>query len=233
MRGWIRARSVAEGLKTEIYSYLMRAGPYRKGDALETLEGRTRDILDAVADIASLVAGVGPAKNGPPASDTITADEYLKQRVELQIHDYYEKHAETEQRIVSLYRIAEVVLAILGAGLAAWAGFTGNGNVSHWAAVVTTAIAALAANLAAGRHEYQVTTYTATALRLKRLSSRFRDRHPPGKWGTPDEIDSLVTECEAAISVENQGWMAQWQQRTQAPPQAPNGGAPAAKKPTV
>jgi hypothetical protein len=209
MRSWIRARSASEGLKSEVYLYLMRAGPYRRGDARRTLANRLGDIEVAVGDIVSMVAGIAGSA-GPAQADTMTHEQYLTQRVKLQIGTYYEPRAASERRLVSRYRAVELALAILGAVLGALAGFSGHASVSRWASVVTTALAAVAAHLAAARHEYQVTTYTATALRLKQLRDRFEDSCSERGSATADEIDAFVTDCEAAISIENQGWMAQW-----------------------
>jgi hypothetical protein len=209
MREWIRARSASEGLKTEVYQFVTRCGPYREGDPFTTLSERVLAITDGVKDLNRYVAGIDPAAGSAP-QDPMSIEAYLAERVNDQTTNYYRKKAASEARLVSTLRTMESVLAIAGALLGAWASVVDQAAVAPWGAVITTAIAAIAAHLAAGRHELQVTTYTATALQLERLSSRFKDAHrerPP----TAAEIDRLVTACEAAISVENQGWMVHWE----------------------
>jgi hypothetical protein len=208
-REWIRARSASEGLKTEAYQYVMRVGPYREGDAHRTLSERVDRIIEGVKDISAGTADLDPATSEPPA-DPMPLDEYLEKRVRSQIDRYYRKRARSEARKVAAYRQVELGLTLLGMALGVWAAVAESSSIEAWGAVVTTAIAAVAAHLAAGRHEYQVMTYTATALQLERLSARFQDSHRE-RAATPAEIDTLVTECEAAISVENQGWMTQWE----------------------
>jgi hypothetical protein len=209
LRNWVRARSASEGLKTEAYGYMTRTGPYAKAEPEQVLAQRTNDIAEAVKDLNGLVAGVSVPNAAPPA-DKLSIDTYLQLRVDRQISTYYAPNAAREARLVSAYRRVELVLAIVGAALTGWASVVENSKLAPWAAVVTTAIAGIAAHLAAGRHEYQVTTYAATRLRLQQLADRFRDL-TPAKRADADQIDQLVSECEAVISVENQGWMAQWE----------------------
>jgi hypothetical protein len=216
LREWLRARSASEGLKSEVYLFVTRCGPYREDEPHLKLSDRVAAIMDATRDLTTAVADIQPADSKPPP-DPMTLESYLHDRVKSQIDEYYRKKAAQEARRVSAYRSAEFGLAILGVVLGIWSGTDEHGTfLAPWAAVVTTAIAALAAHLAAGRHEYQVATYTATALQLERLSARFEDRHRH-RPTTLQEIDELVTECEAAISVENQGWMTQWEKPAPAP----------------
>jgi hypothetical protein len=210
LREWLRARSASEGLKSEVYLFVMRSGPYREAEPHLKLSDRLAAIADATRDLTTVVADLLPSEAKPPP-DPMSLETYLQQRVRSQINEYYRRKAAQEARRVSTYRSAEFGLAIVGVVLGIWSGTSEHGPLlSPWAAVLTTAIAAVAAHLAAGRHEYQVTTYTATALQLERLSTRFEDRHRD-RPATPQEIDELVSECEAAISVENQGWMTQWE----------------------
>lgn len=219
LRGWIRARSVSEGLKSEVYTFVTRTGMYRDGEPHETLSKRVDEIIKSVEDLRGMVAGEKPTTDRFP-EDPMPVGKYLSDRVLPQIENYYEPNAATERALVTKYGSAEFLLATGGAVLAAGAAVANVPALAAWGAVITTAIAALAAHLAMGRHEYQSTTYTATGLRLRQLKSKFEDAHAK-REATPAEINALVTECEAVISAENQGWMAQWQkqQRAATPPQ--------------
>ena len=65
----------------------------------------------------------------------------------------------------------------------------------------------MAAHIAAGRYEHLVLSFRVTAQRLDSLRNRWIDRYGDGE-GPPEERTRFVESCEAAISVENQGWMA-------------------------
>lgn len=209
LREWIRARSASEGLKTEAYQYVTRTGPYASARPAETLSKRTEDIANAARDLNHLVAGV-TAKASEPLPDPMPIDAYLERRVDSQITRFYAPKAASEAKLVRRYQNAELVLAAAGAVLAGAATVVEESTLAPWTAAITTAIAGLVAHLAAGRHEYQVTTYTATRLKLQQLGSRFRDE-PANVQQDPARINQLVTECEQVISVENQGWMAEWE----------------------
>ena len=209
LRNWIRARSASEGLKTEAYRYLTRTGPYATGAPAQTLSERMGELTKAVEDLNKLVAGI-VGSGRPEPSDPLPIDQYLAQRVDSQIVEYYERNAAKEAKLVEGYQLVELLLAVTGAALAGWASVVSSSQLAPWSAVITTAMAGIAAHLSASRHESQVTTYTATKVRLQQLSDRFRDE---ARAKSPDQarIDQLVSECEAVISVENQGWMAEWE----------------------
>jgi hypothetical protein len=62
--------------------------------------------------------------------------------------------------------------------------------------------------LHAGHYQYQLISYQATARRLELLLSRWR---ASGKTDTDvAERNKFILDCEAAISVENNAWMAEW-----------------------
>lgn len=210
MREWIRARSVSEGLKSQTYLYVTRSGRYRKGDADDAFAEQHATTVNGAADLTRLTADVTPAaKPVPPNPMPIT--DYFQQRVDGQIQKFYRPKARSEATLVSRYRKAEFVLAALATAIAVHASASGATPLAAWGAVITTTLATLAAHLAAGRHEYQLTTYTATWLELERLSARFKDKSAKGALDA-DALDTLVVQAEAAISVENQGWMAQWKE---------------------
>ena len=69
--------------------------------------------------------------------------------------------------------------------------------------VVTTVATAVAAYIAAARYDHLVIGYLRTAQRLEHL----RQEQLAGPAGAPA---AFIDACEAAISVENQAWMARW-----------------------
>jgi hypothetical protein len=91
-----------------------------------------------------------------------------------------------------LLGVTAVVLAALAAAFQI-------GGLAVWVPVVTT----IATYIAAARYDHLVIEYLRTAQRLQHLRQDHLD-HP-----TSDPA-AFVEACEAAISVENQAWMARW-----------------------
>jgi SMODS and SLOG-associating 2TM effector domain 1/Protein of unknown function (DUF4231) len=206
IRAWIRARSASEGLKTEVFYYLTRIPPY--GDALrdKQLVEHTSAITSRVSDLALHSSLIQVSSDEPPP--IAEASSYIEHRVNRQIEGYYRQQARTLARRVSRLRGLEFVLGLVAAALGAIAAIN-KSNIAAWAAVVTTVSTAITAHIAAARYEYLVISYETTARRLESL----RD----GWNATPvadRRMEDLVRQCEEAISIENQGWMAEWSPRT-------------------
>ena len=60
----------------------------------------------------------------------------------------------------------------------------------------------LVAYVAAARYDHMIAEFLRTAQRLEQLRGSRAD--------TPTEPAAFDDACEAAISIENQGWMARW-----------------------
>jgi hypothetical protein len=73
------------------------------------------------------------------------------------------------------------------------------GGLAAWVPVVTT----IATSVTAARYDHLVIEYLRTAQRLQHL----RQDHLANPASNPA---AFIDACEAAISVENQGWMARW-----------------------
>jgi hypothetical protein len=130
-------------------------------------------------------------------------DSYI--RVDGQIDDYYApKAASYEHRVRrlrtlgDLLGIAAVVLAALGFA------FELDG-LALWIPVVTTIATSVTAHITAARYDHLVVEYLRTAQRLTRL----RDEYQRTRSKT---VAAFIDACEDAISVENQAWMARWDQ---------------------
>ena len=76
-------------------------------------------------------------------------------------------------------------------------------RAAAWVPVVTTVGASLVAYVAAARYDHMVIEYLRTAQRLEHLRREYLD-NPAG------DAAAFIDACEAAISVENQAWMAGW-----------------------
>ena len=88
---------------------------------------------------------------------------------------------------------------VLAAGAAA---FKVEG-LTAWVPVVTTIGTSLTAHIAAARYDHLVIEYLRTAQRLEHL----RDQHLHDRT---NQDGPFIDACEDAISVENQAWMARW-----------------------
>ena len=200
VKTWTRARSVAEGLKTEVYSYLAGGTGYTGDTPDQHLADQTRDLLNDVDDLQRHTLGVSPDTKKPlPIHDT---DSYLEHRVTGQIDGYYRPRATHYQTLITRFRAAGTTLGVLAVTLAALATATGVDGLTAWVPVVTTIATSLAAYVAAARYDHLVIEYLRTATQLTHL----RD----GRAALTDP--QLIDACENTISIENQGWMARWTQ---------------------
>lgn len=185
VQNWTRARSVAEGIKTEVYSYL--AGVYGE----ERLRTELDNLERAAGTLERYQRGVVAVEREPPA--ITDAESYVKVRLKPQIKWYRDKADQLEPR-ARMYTWLQFGLGIVGAALAAIAGITDEEYVAIWVPVVTTLGAALAAHAAAERYDFLVVEYLRTASELERLERAPRD-------------DGFVAQCETVMSAQNQAWM--------------------------
>ena len=200
LSSWVSARSISEELKAQVCVYLAQCGDYADDEARDDalVKARTRYLENADH---SKVAAIDLPVTKPPAIKAAKKhglDSYVELRLEKQIR-YYERATARESRAVSRYRTAQFALAIAAAVLGVAGTVVDEVKLAAWVAVVTTFGASVAAALAAGRHEHLVLSYGSTARRLKDL----RDTRDSG-----DDPSAFVGKCEAAISSQNEGWMA-------------------------
>jgi hypothetical protein len=198
VRAWTRARSVSEGLKSEVYAYLAGGSAYLDGEGDRRLNVRTRDIVASMDDLAGATAGVQPDGRPLPAVDDI--DSYLVERVEGQVEGYYRPKAALYARRLGWLRRIEVTLGAASVVLAVLAGTGGVVAAGAWVAVVSTVAATVAAHAGAARYDHQIVEFERTAARLAQLRM---------SWQVEGRLPAeLIDACEEVISIENQAWMA-------------------------
>lgn len=212
---WVRARSASEALKEEIYRFLVGAPPYGPEPAAAELIERSQAVKDKVRDLSGHAAQIDPPAKERPVQ--LTPDGYVEHRINDQIEKFYRpkgrEHARRARRLHNLEFGLGLLAVILGAmaGAAATTGMDWLSYLSPWVAVVTTAGGAVTAHLAASRYDHTAMTYFATADRLTALRDAW--------WADPNRFDparvgKLVDDCEAAISTENEAWLAAWSKST-------------------
>jgi hypothetical protein len=202
VRRWTRARSVSEAIKTEVFLALAQSGSYDAADRERRLESEVQRMEREAGDLQRYTEGVRAKDRPLPAVHDMAS--YLEVRVrQSQLEGYYEPKARLLRQRLRVLKAVEVTLALAAAGLAAVAAISP--SVGAWAAVVTTAVGAVAAYVASERYEFLWIEYSRTASELRRLLDR-----RTAADGRPMSGSELVGECEQVISVQNQAWMAKW-----------------------
>jgi len=198
---WIQARSAAEKFKSDSFLYATRTQPYDAENAAEILSTRTYELEETIKELPTEIITSAEKTRGILA-DQLSVEDYIQQRINSQIDDFYIPAAAKNHKIVKRYEWLRIGFGVVGIILGAlnWIEST-----AGWIAVVSTITAALAAHLYAGRHIYLELSYKATARRLEVL----RDQWYLSKKSKTDQ-DALILACENAISIENSSWLAKW-----------------------
>lgn len=227
---WLRARSVAEGIKSEFYAYRASADPYTAPDALQLLQEKIRGIIGYARDLAGHRARTIPKMK--PMPEKLDAEQYLRRRIDAQIESFYLPKAKLNADRAARFRNVEIGLALLAAIMSAISTYVAKQTtgvdassfaLGPWIAVITTLGGSIAAYAAASRYEFQATSYYATAQELRDLKHSWillRDK-PEANWA------AFVRRCEEVISAENQAWKAKLLQDSAAAEEAPVAGKPA------
>jgi hypothetical protein len=199
IRVWTRARSVSEGLKTEIYTYLASGSEDQGDDVDQHLGDEARDVVVGVGDMLRYSAEISPGDTQAP--DIHDIESYIAKRIDEQIGWYHGKAVHYEHRVRLLRGIANA-LAALAAALGVISGAFGNTSLIAWVPFLTTVGTSLIAYIAAARYDHMIVEYLRTEQRLEHL----RDT----RVGKQMSDSSFIDACESAISVENQAWMSRW-----------------------
>ena len=206
----IRARSAAEALKASVYLYVTETPPYDVPEAHKLLWDKTDALSKKVQDIGSEILTDAEREKRLPAFP-MSVEAYVEDRVKDQIKYYREKAVE-HGRAVEWGKRAALGFAVAAALLGALAGLSPLVSdlalASGWIPVVGAFSGAVAAYLYAERHEYLEISYRSTDRRLTRLSKRWGSLH--SERSDVQAQQALSQACEAAISVENQAWMAEF-----------------------
>jgi hypothetical protein len=199
LRVWTRARSVSEGLKTKIYTYLASGSGNHGGNTDQRLGDEARDLVVGVGDLLRYSAEISPDETQAPDIDDI--DSYITKRIDGQIEWYHGKAIHYEHHVRLLRGIANA-LAALAAAFGVMSGAFGNTSLIAWVPFLTTVGTSLVAYIAAARYDHMIVEYLRTEQRLEHL----RDT----RVGKQMSDSSFIDACESAISVENQAWMSRW-----------------------
>jgi hypothetical protein len=207
---WVATRSVAEALKSEAFKYCLRIPPYDQGDRDQKLTAMKKKIA-ASTDSVPMIPMISERSEKPPPNDGMDVDEYIATRINEQIdpiNGYYWKAARENQDKVKKFKGAALVVGAISAILGGF-GALNVLDAAIWVATLTTLSTSLAAYFQAGRFEYLVMSYSATARRLRNIIDEWK-ANP-----NHSEIQSFVLKSEETISFENNSWLAEWLKETE------------------
>lgn len=201
VRAWTQARSVSEGLKSEVYAYLAGGSTYTDDTDRDRVLGvSARRIVKEADNLGVHALGV-TSDDTPPPNITGLAD-YLTERVGRQIDDYYRPRAAVYERRVRRLRGLSLTLGVITVVLSAVATSFAVAAVAAWVPVATTAGTSVAAHIAASRYDQLILEYLRTAQHLEHLRRSHHD--------SPGPANEFVDACEDVICTENKGWMTRW-----------------------
>jgi hypothetical protein len=209
---WVRARVIAEGLKSAAHKFAARAAPYNDPDeakAAALLDHERRKIERDGDDL--LPQMVTATDKGSVPREHLSNEDYISRRVQGQARDFYRPRAEAYRASAKRLKRVEFVLALAATLITAVATVTGKTalisgisfDIAALTAVLTTIASSVLAHIEASRLDYQATSYLAAARRLEDLLSGER-----GEWS------DFVNACENIIATENGSWMAKWTRST-------------------
>ncbi|MGD9159284.1 MAG: DUF4231 domain-containing protein [Desulfobacteraceae bacterium] len=202
-RQWIRSRSIAEALKSESYLFVTGVKPYDKDDRSDRLLKETKKLLESVNGLTHESLSEEGKSVGLP-SDKITTKDYIEQRVNDQIDHFYRKKSREYIIEIGNFKKIGLILGIIAIALGA---LGSTGWTAGWVAVISTLSASITAYVYASRYQYLIVSYQATANRLEFLRTHWLSS---GKTDTDkDDRDKFILDCEDAISIENNAWMAE------------------------
>lgn len=202
---WLKARATSEALKSLLFTYLVCE---RSTGGATLLEKRQR-ILNNAPNLVPRSAGIAPTPDRVLVS--LTADEYVSERVRNAAQNYYELAASRRAYRAHMLREVEfglgLIAVVIGALSAGTANVPGLAGFGPWVAVLTTAGSAVAAHAMSWRLEQEASLLSGTARRLRATADAWSI--DPNR-SHPDRVRKLVDECEAAIATENQSWVVEW-----------------------
>ena len=206
---WVRARAASEALKREAFKFAAQAAPYEDPLTREDrIRDETRKILADVDDLIGERADTGPSSI---PREAITPDQYVKTRLTKQV-EYHEQGARRARVAAQKFRRIEFGVALSTTVITAVVGVTekktlfSGFDVVALTAVFTTLSGMILAYIEASRYDYLVSSYRATARRLRDVGGNSAANAQPG---TP-AWSAFVEQAEAILQEQNNSWIAKF-----------------------
>jgi len=206
-RRWVLLRGAAEAIKTEIYRYRARTGPYGAPDRaaalahqLDLITGQTLQTDASSGPLTPYDGALPPPMYGASRDDDglspLDPERYLRLRIGDQLAYYHGRVRDLDRR-----RNALQVLAITAGGAGAILAAAG---LELWIGLTTAIGAGALVHLASLQVDATIVAYNQSAGRLASLRREWTAR--PGDFG------DLVTRGESVLTTELGGWVQQMNQ---------------------
>lgn len=202
---WLKARSVAERTKGEVFRFLMNALPY-PGKPPVLLLDKMEEIVKTAGSLVKRQLDEKQRTEGFPGYP-LSIDDYLKIRLEHQLR-YFRDQAKANDGLAKWYRTLGMTMSglvlVLGVSvpvsLTGWASFMME-STQVWGPVLGAAAALLATRLSQGRYQFLADEYQAASSALEFLRARWKVSTPGD-----DAQKQLVAACEEILSRQNATW---------------------------
>lgn len=207
-RNWVRARAIAESLNRAAFTRAAGAAPYNDPATADQL------LFEELKEIEAAATDLSPdraVKHGSAPTSTMSAENYVANRVQHQIEKYYEPKARGYRELADRLRWVEIGLAATATATTIVATIIGKivalgiweFDLAALTAVLTTLGGAVLSHVEAQRYEFLATSYSAAARRL-------RDQLTQLGAKSGDAWSGFVKACEDIIAAENASWIAKW-----------------------
>lgn len=222
----LKARSACEALKVQGYLYSMKAPPYSGKHAEKLLFKRVEIILKDVSNIPPDLSIYGNSDSwlsrffsvfymGKKSADEVdlwkqrfdenmTFDNYIKERVEGQVNDYYRVKASEFQATINKANAATLFFGFAGVAFGA-VGATYIAGITMWVGLISTASASITSYIHANKYEYLLMSYISTASELELLAARYKSMEAP----SIRMQQRFITETETIFSTEHNSWLSE------------------------
>ena len=207
---WILLRASSETIKREIWRYRARAGVYSQ--ARTRLVPREVKLAEAVGSAVGGLMRTDVSQLGfDPAASTeekrenlapLTADDYVKERIDDQVN-YYVTTAAKLEREARLLRALALAFGAIGTFLAAI-------GLQIWVAVTTALVGVYTTLIESRQLETSVTFYNQAAADLTAIRAWWYAL-PPSEQKRQAMIDRLVDRAERIMRSELVGWVQEMQ----------------------
>lgn len=198
-QAWIKARAVAEALKSEAFKYATSAQPYDGAGASQKLRETVSELRRNVNGVLAVqLTPDARERDMPQAPMSITM--YVEQRLNDQKDIYYPRAIQLHRGKIGQAKIITLVAGLITVVLG------GTSNTLPWAAtllgIVTTSAAALAAWFQSGHHQELALNYQDTRATLEELAAQY------AASGVADK--QIVVDAETVMQSEHAAWLAEW-----------------------
>ena len=205
---WILLRASAESIKQHVFRYRTRSGVYSE-DQCKTASASTK----LASNIRDITSNLGQSEvnrtnlseqaiQDPQRTTFLTAEEYLRYRVDDQI-GYFVKTTSRLYRRLVVFQVLILVAGGVGTFLAAI-------KLELWVALTTALATAFTSKLELDQVEPSLVQYNTALISLRNIRSWWNALSPWERMRQKN-IDLLVDQSESTLEHETAGWVQKMQ----------------------